>query len=551
GVERRTQVALSEAADRTADDTLFEVEWVVPPGGQRTLEVTVWSEEVPAGSSPSQPSGVTFAPAPLLREDEPAASHRAWRSGSASVTTPDAFASRAIRRALSDLRLLVNQGPGDGERYVAAGVPWFSCLFGRDSIITSLQLLSVRPQVACETLAVLARLQATEVDDWRDAQPGKILHELRTGELARAGEIPHTPYYGSVDSTPLWLILLGETFSWTGDRQLVDELWPHALACLRWLDEYGDPDGNGFIEYERRSPRGLVNQGWKDSIDANRFRDGRLGQAPLALVEVQAYVFAARQALARLARLRGDDELAARQERAASELQGRFEDSFWMEDAGTYAMAIDRDRQLVDGISSNPGHALWCGIVAPERASRVAASLASPELWSGWGVRTLSSSKAGYNPIGYHIGSVWPHDNAIIAEGLMRYGYRDQASQIAGALIEATTYFRDSRLPELFCGFPRSESPYPVPYPVACIPQAWAAGSIFQLIQAMLGMRPDASARQLELMRPSLPEWLPELTIENLRVGEAVVDLAFHREAGATSVEVLRRTGELAIVVRI
>ena len=305
------------------------------------------------------------------------------------------------------------------------------------------------------------------------------------------------------------------------------------------------------MEYERRSRRGLLNQGWKDSADANRMRDGRLARSPLALVEVQAYVYAARLHVARLARLLGDEPLATGQEAAAKELRERFEAAFWMPDAGTYALALDGDKRQVDAVGSNPGHALWCGIVAPDRAARVAASLAGPEMWSGWGVRTLSTAMAGYNPIGYHIGSVWPHDNAIVADGLARYGFREQASRIAAALLQATSYFRDSRLPELFCGFGRDECPYPVPYPVACTPQAWAAGSVFQLLESMLGLRPDAGERRLQLTSPWLPEWLPELRLENVRVGDAVVDLRFHRADGPTGVEVLRRTGDLSILITV
>jgi glycogen debranching enzyme len=550
GVVRRTFVAVSERGVVAADEPRLEFDWQVPPGGQRTLEVVIWGETV-ENDRRSFAVPASLPAAPLVTEDGPAGAHRSWKQSSASFETPDQFVSRALRRALADLRLLVNHGPEPGERYVAAGVPWFACLFGRDSLITSLQLLAVRPQVARETLEVLARLQATDTEDWRDAQPGKILHELRVGEVARTGEMPHTPYYGSVDATPLWLILFGEAYTWTGDRELVDRLWPNAVAALRWIDEFGDEDGDGFVEYRRRSPRGLINQGWKDSRDANRNRDGTLAEAPLALVEVQAYVYAARRQMARLARLRGEHELANDQELRAEDLRRNFEDKFWMEDAGTYAMALDAEKRQVNAIASNAGHALWCGIASPEHAARVADSLGSAEMWSGWGVRTLSSAMAGYNPIGYHIGSIWPHDNGIIAEGLVRYGHREQANRIAAAMLEATTYFRDSRLPELFCGFGRAESPLPVPYPVACVPQAWAAGSLFQLLRTMLGMRPQAGAHELELVAPELPEWLPQVRVENLRVGDAVVDLLFERTNGSTGVEILGRTGELAVVLRI
>lgn len=527
---------------------LLAFDWTLPPGGHRVLDITVraeWEEAGDLGASASDDG-----PRPVLGEAAEAA-HRSWSIGSAAISTSDASAERAFNRALSDLRLLVNSGPAPGERYVAAGVPWFSCLFGRDAIITALQLLPVRPQVARDALLVLARLQATAIDDWRDAQPGKILHELRTGELAAAGEIPHTPYYGSVDATPLWLVLLGEYQRWTGDDALVERLWPNALAAMEWIETYGDVDGDGLVEYQRHSSRGLINQGWKDSADANRHRDGTLAQAPLALVEVQAYVYRARRELARLARSRGDSDLAARQDRAATDLAAAIEASFWMEDVGTYAMALDADKERVDAVASNAGHVLWCGAASPERARRVAASLMGPGLWSGWGIRTLSAEMAGYNPIGYHLGTVWPHDNAIAAAGLFRYGLSQEATQVASAMLQATAYFRDARLPELFCGFDRARSSYPVPYPVACSPQAWAAGSLFHLLGSMLGLEPNATAGELVLHAPTLPDWLPEVRLENLRVGDSVVDLLVRRSDDSAGVEVLRRTGDLSVVVRL
>ncbi|HWH24891.1 MAG TPA: amylo-alpha-1,6-glucosidase, partial [Candidatus Limnocylindria bacterium] len=375
--------------------------------------------------------------------------------------------------------------------------------------------------------------------------------ELRSGELAATGEIPHTPYYGTVDATPLWLVLLDEYQRWTADDALVDRLWPHALAALQWIDEHGDLDGDGFVEYRRHSRRGLANQGWKDSADAIRMRDGRRAEAPIALVEVQGYVYAARIGLARLARLRGEEQLAKSQEQAAERLRVRFEEAFWMADAGTYALALDAEKRQVDAIASNAGHALWSGIASAERAAKVAEVLTGPGMWSGWGIRTLSSEMVGFNPIGYHLGTVWPHDNGICAAGFARYGLFDAARLVAGGLLESSAYFREARLPELFCGFDRESSPLPVPYPVACSPQAWAAGSIFHLVSSTLGMRPDAANQRLELVRPALPDWLPDLHIRNLRVGEALVDLAFGGETDSISVEVLRRSGALDVTVRL
>ena len=560
-VVRWTRVVISEAGRIDAREGRVDVDLDLAPATERLLEITIWGEESGATDTTATAGDLSAQPPPS-NPDAPAASHRAWRTGSTAITTSSASAQRAIDRALGDLRLLVNHGPLPGERYIAAGVPWFSCLFGRDALITALQLLPIRPQVAVETLDLLARLQATEVDDERDAQPGKILHELRTGELARTGEIPHSPYFGSVDSTPLWLVLLGETYAWTGDLDSVRRLWPVALAALRWIDEHGDIDGDGFVEDVHRSggrvlegEAGLANQGWKDSRDANRRRDGSIPDGPLALVEVQAYVYLARRHVARLAAALGEDALAAEQDAAAHHLRERFEAAFWMEDEGAYALALDGAKQQVDAVASNMGHVLWAGLASPVRAARVADTLLAADMWSGWGIRTLSSGMLGYNPIGYHIGSVWPHDNAIAADGLARYGERAAAATVAGAMLEATSHFREGRLPELFCGFDRAESPYPVPYPVACVPQSWAAGAVFQLVAALLGLRPDATARRLELVSPTLPAWLPDLRVENLRVGGAQVDLAFRAAEpgaeGSAAVQVLRRTGDLDVVVRV
>jgi glycogen debranching enzyme len=430
-------------------------------------------------------------------------------------------------------------------------VPWFSTLFGRDALITAFQALAVRPRLAVETLTTLAAYQATEDDPTRDAEPGKILHELRTGEMARNGELPHTPYYGSVDSTPLWLVLLGATYDWTGDAALVDRLWPHALAALDWIDHHGDRDGDGFVEYERRSDRGLVNQGWKDSSDAIRDRHGREAVTPIALAEVQGYVFDAKRRLATLARMRGDEVLATRLERDAETLRQRFEDAFWVEDQRYYAMALDGDKHPADAIGSNAGQCLWTGIVAPDRARDVVDHLLRPAMFSGWGIRTYATGQPGFNPIGYHTGTVWPHDTSLIAAGFKRYGFHDASNRLAGQMLEAAQRFPDYRLPELFCGFDRTEATTPVPYPVACSPQAWAAGASFLFLETMLGLRAHADRQELELANPHLPDWLGKVTLTDLQVGEASVDLLFHRWRGTTSAEVLRKTGDLAVTVRL
>ncbi|HET9346642.1 MAG TPA: glycogen debranching N-terminal domain-containing protein [Candidatus Limnocylindrales bacterium] len=562
GHRSRTHVAFSEPGDldRVRPDDgpdlggaiRYRWAWPLAAGAAHELSWIVWSSDGPSGSGDGRDDrGSLFPAPPRIARDEGAAAYHAWTRSTTSVSTDNELFNLTVGRSVADLRLLVNDGPGEDQRYIAAGVPWFTTLFGRDSIITAIQTLAFRPQIAVETLEVLASLQATEVDDWRDAEPGKILHEMRAGETARAGELPHSPYYGSIDSTPLWLILLGETFDWTGDRDLVDRLWPNAMAALRWIDEWGDRDGDGFVEYERRSKRGLLNQGWKDSGDAIRDRHGREARPPIALAEVQGYVYDAKHRLARLARTRGDVELAVRLDREADELQKRFEEAFWVEDQRYYAMALDGEKRQADAVGSNAGQCLWTGIVSPSRSRDVADRLLSPALYSGWGVRTYAADQPGFNPFGYHTGTVWPHDTSLTAAGLKRYGFQDEANRIVGHVFEAAQHFEAFRLPELFCGFDRDAAPMPVPYPVACSPQAWSAGATFMFLRTMLGLRAHADQRELELLRPNLPDWLGKVTVTNLRVGEASVDLLFHRWRGTTSAEVLRKVGDVSVTIRL
>ncbi len=565
GRRRSTHIAFVDAAqafgpiDRRSHDEVLSggsirFRWDVrlAPGERRDFGWTVWGSIEPTtdrrdGETPA----ALFPDAPRISADDGAAAYHAWDRGTTAIQTDHELFNLTLGRSLADLRLLVNDGPGPEERYIAAGVPWFSTLFGRDSLITSFEALAFRPQIAVETLAVLAAYQATEVDDWRDAQPGKILHELRTGELAGSGELPHTPYYGSVDATPLFLILLGATYDWTGDRAFVDRLWPNALAALAWIDTYGDLDGDGFVEYQRRSERGLLNQGWKDSSDAIRDRAGRTSTMPIALAEVQGYVFDAKRRMAALATVRGETELANRLLAESESLRARFEEAFWVEDQRYYAMALDGDKRPLDAIASNAGHCLWTGIASPARARDVADRLMSPEMFSGWGIRTYAEGQPGYNPIGYHTGSVWPHDTSLVAAGLKRYGFDDESNRLVGHVFQAAQHFAEYRLPELFCGFDRDQASMPVPYPVACSPQAWAAGASFLFLETMLGLRAHAGQGELELRHPNLPDWIGKVTLTNLRIGDASVDLLFHRWRGTTSAEVLRKVGDLSVTIRL
>jgi len=401
-----------------------------------------------------------------------------------------------------------------GQPMPAAGLPWFMTVFGRDSLLTSFQALPFTAELAETTLRVLARYQAAELDDFRDAEPGKILHEIRFGELTHFDERPHSPYYGTADATPLFLVLLDEYERWTGDTDLVRELEPNAQASLRWIDEHGDRDGDGYVEYERRNKEtGLENQCWKDSWDSIRFSDGSIARGPIATCEIQGYVYDAKVRTARLAReVWGDSELADRLEREANELKRRLNDDFWIEGRGFYALALDGEKKPVDSLTSNVGHLLWSGIVPEERAERVAEHMVGNALFSSWGVRTMAEGEGGYNPIRYHNGTVWPHDNSLIAHGLARYGFREKAAKISLATLEAAPFFR-YRLPEVFAGYRRGRTSFPVEYPTASSPQAWATGTPLLLLRVLLGLEPEGDELRSD---PHLPEQIGRLELSSI-----------------------------------
>jgi len=397
----------------------------------------------------------------------------------------------------------------------AAGLPWFMALFGRDSLITAYQTLPFEPQLAATTLETLAAYQATDDDEFRDAEPGKILHELRCGVLTSLGEMPHSPYYGTHDATPLFLVLLDEYERWTGDVELVRRLEPAARAALGWIEGPGDPDGDGYLEYRTRSTKGLVNQCWKDSWNSMLFADGRVADPPIATCEIQGYAYDARRRMARLARDVWDDtELADRLEQDAADLRERFNRDYWSDERGHYVLALDATKQAVDSLTSNVGHLLWSGIVADDRAAATVERLMADDMLSGWGIRTMSAADAGYNPIEYHNGTVWPHDTAIVAEGFRRYGFRDEASTLAFALVEAAEQF-DFRLPEVFAGFDREEAGMAVEYPTASRPQAWAAGAPLLVLRTLLGL--DIDHEQLTA-QPHLPAPLDVLRLRGVPI---------------------------------
>ena len=537
-VTRQTVLRFSPAPTEIADRT---ARWQIQLDPLKRWELEVTVTPVVDNHAATVSAGDFGA---ILRSRREA--HDGWERDSTHFATSNDVFNTAINTAIGDFHAL--QIPVDGRRIIAAGIPWFATMFGRDSIIAAYQSLSLNPQLAADTLRLLAARQGTEHNDWRDEQPGKILHEYREGEMTRCGEVPFSPYYGSVDATPLFLILLSETFNWTADEELVQELLPAAHRALDWIDQYGDLDGDGFVEYLRRSPKGLVNQGWKDSWDANMHRDGTVAEPPIALVEVQGYVYDAKYRMASLLRAFGDTKRADKLKKEALELARRFEKEFWMPQRGFYAMALDREKKQVQVVASNPGHLLFTRIVNRERARAIVGRLMRDDMFSGWGWRTLSAEERVFNPLSYHRGSVWPHDNSLIAHGMALQEFRDPALRGLTTLFQAAMNFRDYRLPELFCGVQRREFDEPVHYPVSCSPQAWASGVFFLLLTSVLGIRPSAPRKELNIINPVLPDWLDFLHLRNLRVGNSRVALDFSRGGDRTYCNVVNVEGEKLLV---
>jgi glycogen debranching enzyme len=535
GFRRSTRVQLSEEAEIRGDVAVFDIaiasrgEWSV------CIQVTPVLDDVVLHPRHQCGRPVEHA-APALRLSE-------WERRRPVMTVDDEPFGQLLARSIEDLAALRIFDPVHPNRaVVAAGAPWFMTLFGRDSLLTSWMAMLVDPDLALGTLQTLASLQGREVDPRTEESPGRILHEVRFGETARLSLGGGNVYYGTADATPLFVMLLGELGRWGTRPAEVEALLPAADRALQWIEEYGDSDGDGYVEYERATDQGLENQGWKDSWDSTRFANGELAQAPIALCEVQAYTYAAFRARAHFAQEAGDLALADRLERRAADLRSAFNRDFWVEDRGWYAMALDRDKRPVDALTSNIGHCLWTGIVDEERAALVGARLVSDDVFSGWGIRTLATSMIGFNPLSYHNGSIWPHDNAIAVAGLMRYGLVDAAHQVMRGLVDAAAYTAH-RLPELFGGVARDDVPFPVSYPTSCSPQAWAAASPLLLLRSMLRFEPDVHNSTLHLA-PAIPDWVGQVRIAGIPIMGGRLSI----EAEQDSLRVLERPERLEVI---
>ncbi|MGH9503500.1 MAG: amylo-alpha-1,6-glucosidase [Terriglobales bacterium] len=537
GIVRRTHISCTPVPRQiSVSDLYFDAR--LAPRTQLTFNLTIGCEILPESiATPRSYQDAWSAAKAEIGElrREPSKIH----------SSSDEF-NRWVARSQSDVDMMIVGNPQPNYPY--AGVPWFSTVFGRDGIITALECLWLNPAIARGVLDFLASTQAREVNPATEAEPGKILHEMRRGEMAALGEVPFGCYYGTVDATPLFVMLAHEYYARSGDLAFIKKIWPNLERALQWIDTFGDCDRDGFVEYSRQSEDGLVQQGWKDSNDSVFHADGTLAAGPIALCEVQGYVYAAKRGAAHLASLLGDPQRSATLEAQASALRTQFAEAFWCQEIATYAMALDGRKQPCAIRTSNPGHCLYTGIANPDHAYQVAHSLLSRDFYSGWGIRTVANGESRYNPLSYHNGSIWPHDNALIAAGLARYGFKNMAGEILSALLAVSRYVDLYRLPELFCGIERRVREGPTLYPVACAPQSWAAGAVFLLLQSCLGLSLNAGRKQIRLDGPYLPEAIPDLWIRDLRVGDACVDLFLERRADLVRLQILDKRGEVEVI---
>ncbi|KZE69320.1 amylo-alpha-1,6-glucosidase [Fictibacillus phosphorivorans] len=528
-VERATKIQWNREAKSVNKDGDIAFQFQLEHGEAQSVTLSV-SPEI------NGESGVVIHPETALQNLH--SSYEKWGADTTRVETDYKPLQRLVDRGIMDLRVLLTD-IGHGS-FPVAGLPWFGVPFGRDSLIAALQMLAFNPEIAKGTLLTMASQQGTKVDPWRDEQPGKIMHEIRYGELAATNQIPFTPYYGTIDATPLFIVLLSEYTKWTGDLTLAEQLLPNIEAALNWIDEYGDRDGDGFVEYHQESSKGIANQGWKDSGDSIVHRNGDYAETPIALSEVQGYVYQAKLGVAAIFEAQGKREEANRLRGQADKLKKRYDEKFWMEDQQFHAIALDKDKQQVGTLTTNPGHVLFAEMLEEDKAEKVMEKLVDPVFFSGYGIRTMAEGEAGYNPMSYHDGSIWPHDNSMILLGMSKLKHQDEANLVINGLIEAANHFEYDRLPELFCGYD-SKIGRAVKYPVACSPQAWAAGTPLVFIQALLGLFPDSLNKVIQLS-PQLLENMNVLKVERIKIGEGYLSVDVQRDGSKTMVTILENT---------
>lgn len=544
-ITRATEIIFSGEIKPEFEHNVARFDLQLPPHQQQKIEylIAFRTEEKFFSAEKKQISFAGFDEVKNIMQTELQKAHSLF----ATISTSNEQFTHWVHRSKADLISLITQTPYG--MYPYAGVPWYNTAFGRDGIITAMEILWMAPQVAKNALNFLAHMQAKEMIPAKDAEPGKILHEARSGEMANTAEIPFKEYYGTIDATPLFVMLAGMYYRHTADITTIKKLWPNIKAALNWIDNYGDLDGDGFVEYKHKAENGLTNQGWKDSHDSVMYKNGELCEPPIALCEVQGYVYAAKNFASMLAEVLGETEFAQQLKTQAAQLKQKFNEVFWDEESSCYALALDGNKKPCHVVSSNPGHCLFCGIVDEDKAPKLAATLTSVDMFSGWGIRTLSEGERRYNPMSYHNGSIWPHDNAIIAAGLAKYGFQKEAAKILSALFDASLFIELQRLPELYCGFPRRSGEGPTSYPVACSPQAWSVGAVFMLLQACLQIEIDAVKKTIVFNKPDLPPYLDRLAINNLPLGNGTCDIELYRLDYDVAFNVIRKPADWSLFI--
>lgn len=538
GIVRKTRIKFNQQPHHISEDGVATFELHLLPGKTVSIEFHISFENENGNAGALKYQAARKKISPELEKNKKIFSN---------INTSNEQFNHWISRSEADLlSLLADTEHG---KYPYAGVPWYNTVFGRDGILTAIETLLVAPGIARDVLKYLAATQAREIDPKNDAEPGKIMHERRGGEMANTGEIPFKMYYGTIDATPLFVVLAGKYYRRTADLQTIRDIWPNIKAALQWIDAYGDVDGDGFVEYKLKSENGLVNQGWKDSFDSISHANGALAEAPIALCEVQGYVYEAKLLAAELAETMDDETLALQLKKQARILREQFHEYFWDDKLQNLVLALDGYKKPCLVQSSNVGHCLFSGIVEPEYAARIRDALFKPEMFTGWGIRTLSAAASRYNPMSYHNGSIWPHDNALIAYGLARYGFHHEAEELVKGLFDASLFIDLQRLPELFCGFERRKGEGPTAYPVACSPQAWSVGAVYLLVEAMLRIHIDAVNKKIDFYQPSLPPFIESINLNKISLGETEADISFHAHKNDVGINVISKPENWQLVV--